>query len=43
MADQPKLELYEKRNATHTKVIGRYKNKTIKIVWFEKYGGKGYD
>ena len=33
------MEIYEKRNATNTHVLGRYKNKTIKLVWYE-YGKK---
>jgi hypothetical protein len=36
------MELYEKKNPTHLNVLGRYKNKTIKVVWFEKFTGKCY-
>ena len=36
----PTCELYEKRNATHVKVIGDYANKTRKLVWYEWYNEK---
>jgi membrane protein YqaA with SNARE-associated domain len=31
------MEIYQKRQAYNVRVLGRYENKTMKCVWYERY------